>query len=158
MALTLAGISLAFSAVGLISSFLGSKKASKAAKKQAEIEAKQEGLLTDERLRQLGIAERVLYGETVAGAAGSGVLSSFGSIRDVPLTPIGSVGAVLEEQSKEFAFERKIVKEVGATKVQAGLAAGSATATAYKYKGYSDAFSGIGSILGQLAKMKKLPT
>ena len=141
-------------AVGLISGFLGSRKASKAAKKQAELEAKQERLITGERIRQIGKEERALYGETVAGYAGGGVLASFGGTQDAGLSPLGSAQSVLSEQASEFAHERDITQQVGATKVQQGLAAGRATAQAYKFQGYSNAATGISNILSNYAALK----
>jgi hypothetical protein len=152
----MAGVAIAsvvVGAVGVISSFLGSKKASKAAKKQAEEEARLERLVTAERVRQLGREERQLYGDTVAGYAGGGVLSSFGSMANVPRETIGSPGTVLAEQSAEFQREREITQKVGATKVAQGLARGKATAEAYKYAGYTNAAQGISNILSTYAAM-----
>jgi hypothetical protein len=133
-------------AVGLISSFIGSKKASKAAREQAALEAKHEGLITTERQRQINKEERALYGETLAGYAGGGVLIGQGG-QDRPPTPQGSVGSVIGEQRREFGFERAITGKVGATKVQQALAGGKATADAYKYQGYANVATGISSIL-----------
>ncbi len=149
--LAIAGVVIG--AVGLIAGFLGSKKASKAAKKQADLEAEQERLVTGERIRQLGREERQLAGDTVAGYAGGGVLSSFGSMSNVPRETIGSPGTVLAEQSAEFQREREITQKVGATKVAQGLARGKATAEAYKYAGYTNAAQGISNILSTYAAM-----
>jgi hypothetical protein len=140
-------------AVGIISSFLGSRKASKAAKKQAEEEARLERLVTGERIREIGREERQLYGETVAGYAGGGVLSSFGSMSDVPRETIGSAQSVLAEQQAEFQRERSITEKVGASRVASGLARGKATASAYKFQGYSNAASGIANILANYSAM-----
>ena len=133
--------------VGIISGFLGSKKAAKAAKEQAKEEARIEGLITDERIRQIGKEERSLYGETVAGYAGGGVLSSFGSMSDVPRETMGSARSVLAEQKQEFGFERDITRETGASNVAQSLARGKALANQYKYQGYTNAASGISKIL-----------
>jgi hypothetical protein len=138
-------------AIGVISGFLGSKKAARAAKDQAKEEARLEGLTTAERIRTLGREERQLYGDTVARYAGGGVLSSFGTMSDVPRGTMGSAGTVLAEQSAEFARERKITQEVGATRVAQGLARGKATAEAYKFAGYSNAATGISNILSAYA-------
>jgi hypothetical protein len=144
---------LVVGAVGIISGFLGSKKASKAAKDQAKEEARLEKMVTEERIRQLGREERQLYGDTVAGYAGGGVLSSFGSMSNVPRETIGSPGTVLAEQAAEFQREREITQKVGATKVAQGLARGKATAEAYKYAGYTNAAQGISNILSTYAAM-----
>ena len=60
-------------AVSLISGFLGSKKASKAAKEQARITAEHETEITAERQRQINKEERQYIGSTLAGYAGGGV-------------------------------------------------------------------------------------
>lgn len=152
MSLALAGVVLG--AVGLISGFIGSKKASKAAKEQAALEAEQERLITGERIRQLGKEERAMYGETVAGYAGGGVLSQFGTMGGTPTGAIGAPKSVLQEQANEFQREREITQKVGATKVAQGLARGKATAEAYKFAGYSNAAQGIANILSSYAVMK----
>jgi hypothetical protein len=151
-----AGIAIAgivVGAIGVISGFLGSKKASKAAKKQAEEEARLERLVTGERIREIGREERQMYGETVAGYAQGGVLSSFGTMSDVPRETIGSAQSVLAEQQAEFQRERSITQQVGASKVASGLARGKATASAYKWQGYSNAATGISNILANYSAM-----
>lgn len=137
----------AIGAVGLISGFLGSKKAAKAAKEQAAEEARIEKLTTEERIRQIGKEERSLYGETVTGYAGGGVLSSFGGLQDTGLTPVGSAQSVLAEQKEEFGFERKITEETGASNVMQSLARGKALSNQYKYQGYANLAGGIGKLL-----------
>ena len=134
-------------ALGIISGFLGSKKAAKAAKEQSEEEAKAERELTAERVYQLGREERQLQGETVAGYAGGGVLSAFGSMGNVPRGTMGSARSVLSEQATTFQREVDITQRVGATKVQQGLAHGKALADRYKFEGYSNAATGIANIL-----------
>jgi hypothetical protein len=143
-------------AVGIISSFLGSKKASKAAKKQAKEEARLEGLVTAERQREINREERQLYGDTLAAYAGGGVLSSFGTMANTPNVPretIGSAKSVLTEQQIEFQRERSITQQVGASRVASGLARGKATAEAYKFQGYSNAATGIANILANYSAM-----
>jgi hypothetical protein len=134
-------------ALGIISGFIGSRKASKAAKEQAKEEARIEKLTTAERVRQIGKEERALYGETVAGYAGGGVLSSFGQMSDASRETMGSPQAVLSEQATEFGFERKITQETGASNVMQSLARGKALANQYKYQGYANAASGISKML-----------
>jgi hypothetical protein len=151
MGIAIAGVVVG--AIGIISSFLGSKKASKAAKKQSEEEARLEKLVTDERIRELGREERQLYGETVAGYAGGGVLSSFGTMSDVSRETIGSPASVLAEQTAEFQREISITQKVGASKVAQSLASGKAVASAYKFQGYSNVASGIANILANYSAM-----
>jgi hypothetical protein len=129
--------------VSLISGWLGSKKASKSAKKQAAEEARLEGIVTEEKVRQLGIEERVLRGDTMARYAGSGVMAS-------GPTP----GVILAEQAKEFAKQRDVTKAAGASKVASALGQGKATADAYRFSGYANVASGISNMLTSYSMMK----
>lgn len=139
-------IGAAIGAVGLITSFLGSKKAEKAAKDQSKEEARMEGLLTDEKLRQLDKDERSMFGETVAGYTGGGVLSMMpGTGQSQPMS--GSPQNILGEQAREFAAEKKITKEVGASNVKQTLMGGQALADRYRYSGYANVASSISSII-----------
>ena len=137
--------------VGLISNFVGSKKAGKAAKKQSEEEARLEKLVTDEKLRQLGIDERTTYGQTLAGFASGGVLATAPTLGGgaTPLT--GSPSTIIDEQRKTFADERSITRQVGASKVAQSLQHGKNVASAYKWSGISDTASGISNILSNWA-------
>ena len=141
MAFPFAAAGAVVGAIGLISGFLGSKKASKAAREQAALEAEHEGLITSERQRQINREERQLYGETRTRFAGGGVLAGGAN------SPQGSVGDILSEQASEFRQERAITGKVGASKVAQGLARGKAVADQYKYQGYGNVASGISSIL-----------
>ena len=132
--------------IGLITSFLGAKKASKAAKEQAAEEARIQQVTTAEQIRRLNINERLMFGQTVAGQAGSGVLGmQQGLDQQSPMS--GSPQTILSEQAREFAQERKITQEVGASNVQQTLMRGAAQANAYKWQGYSNAASSISNIL-----------
>lgn len=142
----------AIGAVGLISGFIGSKKAAKAAREQAAEEARIEKLTTAERIRQIGKEERDLYGETIAGYTGGGVLSSFGSTQDTALNPLGSAASVLAEQKEEFGFERKITQETGASNVMQSLQRGKALSNQYKYQGYANLAGGISGLLSGFGK------
>jgi hypothetical protein len=153
--------------VGLISNFVGSKKAGKAAKKQSEEEARLEKLVTDEKLRNLRTDQRSLYGETLAGFASGGVLArapslesnltlgdSFGgpgAYGGSASVMTGSPSAVINEQALEFARERDITRKAGASKVAQSLQHGKNVASAYKWSGYSDTASGISNILSNWA-------
>ncbi|GAG02539.1 unnamed protein product [marine sediment metagenome] len=133
--------------VGLISSFLGSRKASKAAKKEAKEQARLEGLLTNEQLRRLKIDERTMYGKTLAGFASGGVQATAPTLGGEARVQTGSPQAVMQEQASEFAQERQITSDVGATKVSQSLTRGKNVANAYKWQGYSNMASGISGIL-----------
>ena len=139
-----AAVGIGLSALGLISNFLGSKKASSAAKKEAKEGARLEGMVTAEKIRQLHVEEKVMRGETIAAYAGSGVKVGTGSPLDI-----------LAEQRKEFAFQRDITSRVGATKAAQGLTRGQNIASAYRYQGYSNMASGLGDIFSFLGTRTK---
>lgn len=142
---------LVVSGVSAVAGFLGSQKASSAAKNQAQLEAEQEKKLTTEKLRQLGIEERAVYGQTLAQYAGSGVLANAPSLSGQPKPNAGSPLVVLAEQAKEFGFQRKITQEVGATKVNQALSGGKATADYYRYSGYANVASNLSNVFTQWA-------
>lgn len=146
---------LALSAIGVVSSFVGQKKASDAAKEQSQQEAEYERKVTRERIRQLGIEERVMRGETLASYAGSGVMANTPTASLGDTSPFyGSPLAVIQEQAKEFQAQRKITEEVGATRVQQALTGGKSTADYYRYSGYANTAAGISDILTQIHAIK----
>jgi hypothetical protein len=140
--------------VGLISSYIGSKKASKAAKEQAKEEARLEGIVTDEKIRQLGVDERTLYGQTVAGQAGSGVVGIQPNLGQSNVMA-GSPQAVLGEQAASFLQQKNIVQQVGASKAASALTRGKNVAEQYKWQGYSNVASGVSNILANYSAMTK---
>jgi hypothetical protein len=144
----------AIGAVGLISSFIGSKKASKAAKDAAKEEARLEGLVTGEKIRTLGIDERTLYGQTVAGYSGGGVQGIQPNLGASNVTA-GSPMSVLAEQKKSFAAEKDITSKVGASKAQAALTRGKNVADAYRWSGYANVASSVSNILTNYSAMTK---
>ena len=137
-------VMVGIAALGLISSFLGSKKAESAAKEAARKEAVAEGKVTTERLRQLRVEEGVLRGETVAATAASGVKVG----QDSPLM-------MLAEQASEFAHERRITADVGATRAAAALQRGRDVGNAVRYQSYSNLASGASNIFTILNKSGK---
>ena len=141
-------------AVGLISSFLGSKKGAKAAKEQAREEARLEGLVTQEKLRTLGIDERTLYGQTLAGYAGGGVQGISPNLGQTSITA-GSPQAILAEQKKSFGAEKDIITQVGASKAQSALTRGKNLADQYRWSGYANVASSVSNILSNYSAMTK---
>jgi len=141
-------------AVGLISGFIASKKASKAAKEEAAEQARLEGMVTDEKIRTLGIDERTLYGETVSGYARGGVQAVGPTLGGGALPQTGTPQTVLGEQAREFAYQKDITQKVGATKAQAALTRGKNVADAYRWSGYANVASGISNILTSYAATK----
>ena len=142
----------AIAAVGLISSFIGSKKAAKAAKKQSKEEARLEGIVTQEKIHRLGVDERTLYGQTLAGQAGSGVLGMQPNLGATNVMA-GSPQTVLDEQAKSFAREKSIVGEVGASKAAAALTRGQNVADQYRWSGYANVASSVSNILSNYSAM-----
>ena len=141
-------LSAVASVVGAITSFIGSKKAAKAAREQGAEEARIGRLTTEEQLRRLTIDERTMRGETLSGYASGGVQAYAPTLDGEPRLQTGSPQTVINEQAREFAAERDITREVGASNVQQSLMRAKATATAYKWQGYSNAASSISNILG----------
>lgn len=125
---------IATSVVGAATSYIGGKKAGRAAKDAAAAEAEIEDKITDERIRQIGREEDLMSEATIARTAGSGVKVGGESMLQV-----------LAEQAAEFRREKDITREVGASRASTALQRGSALATQYKYQGLSGAASGIGS-------------
>jgi hypothetical protein len=131
--------------LGLVSSFVGSRKAAKAAEEQAEEEARLEGAVTREKLAQLRIDERTQYGETIAGYAGGGVMSIIPGSGGQTAT--GSPASILQEQATAYRRQRDITEEVGATKAQMALTRGENLADKYRYSGYANVAAGISNLL-----------
>ena len=125
-----AGASLASGILG----GLGGNKAKKAARRAAAEQARQENVVTAERIRQLQQEERSLAGRTRAISAGSGAVVGQGSILQI-----------LAEQAREFERERRIVKSVGASRAKAALDQGRAVGDQAFYGGLGNLFAGIGS-------------
>ena len=146
-------IGLAISAIGLISDYVGNKRGADAAEDQAALQATHEDQLTNERLRQIDKEERALYGETLARYAGSGV-KIFEGDGSRGLALRGSVGQNIEEQRREFAYEKQITRQVGATKVSQALMQGKAVSDQYKYGAYSGALKGAGNLMQQYYMLK----
>ena len=115
-------------------SFSGSKSAKKAARRAAAEQARQEKVVTEERIRQLYQEERSLSGRTRAISAGSGAVVGQGSILQI-----------LAEQASEFERERRITRSVGASRVKASLDQGKAIGDQAFYSGLGNLFQGIGS-------------
>jgi hypothetical protein len=131
--LLVAGV--AMQGLGMISDFVGGRKAASAAKKAGKKQASDERVITAERIRQLQIEERTLRGETIAKVAGSHVKVGQGS----PLE-------ILAEQAREFSKERQITGQVGATKAAAALQRGRDVGSIAKYQSYSNIAQGASQI------------
>ena len=131
----LGGISIGLQGLGMISDCIGGDKAAKAAKRAAKAEARAENTLTIERLRQLDKEERTMAGETRAATAASGVQVG----RDSPLL-------LMAEQAREFAYEKRITREVGATKAASAMQRGRNVGNAVRYQSYSNLARGASNI------------
>ena len=138
--LAIAGISL--QALGMISDFIGGSKGSKAAKKAARAEGIAESAVTAERIRKLHKEERTMAGTTRAVAAGSGVTANIG-------TP---ELAIIAEQASEFAKERAITAQVGASKAAAAFQQGRQVGDSYKYRAASNIAQGASNIFSMMSQ------
>lgn len=112
--------------IASILNILGGIKGKKAAEEYAADEAKMEGVITQAKLEDLKVEERVLKGQTIAGAAGSGVKVDKGS----PLE-------VLREQAESFTKERQTVARVGATRASNTLMRGAMAGRQALYQGWA---------------------
>ncbi len=123
-------ISAAIGIIGLI----GANKAAKDAKRAAKAEAAIDQRVTQEKVRNLDIQERVMRGQTIAAAAGSGVKANVGS----PLT-------ILAEQAKTFAREKAFTQEVGAERSRLGIQRGRMVGQQARFQGYAQAAGAFGN-------------
>lgn len=131
--MAIAEIAAGASVISGVLGFGGSKKAEKAAKRAAAEQARQEKVVTKEKVRQLFAEERTLAGTTVARQAGSGGVVNKGSILDI-----------LAEQASQFRIERRTVEQAGASRVAAALAQGSSVAAQASAQGLANLFQGVG--------------
>jgi hypothetical protein len=135
--MALAEIAAVGSLVSGVLGGLGGSKASKAAKKAAAEQARQEQVVTNERLRQIQQEERTLAGQTVARSAGAGGVVNQGSILQI-----------LAEQAREFRIEERVTRNAGASRVRTALAQGQSAARQFEAQGLSSLFAGIGQAAG----------
>ena len=140
-------IAAGLSAVGMISGFIGSNKASSAAKKQAKAQAAIDKKVTAEELRMLNQEERIARGETMARYAGSGVQVSDPGLKGAR-RQMSSPLAVLAEQAAEYGRQKKFTADVGAANAQATLTRGRNLADQYRYQGYANVANSISNIMG----------
>lgn len=128
---------------GILSGIFGAKKAKRAARRQAEEEARIEGEITEERQRQIDVEERALRGETIARSAASGVKVTSGSTLEI-----------LAEQAYEFEKERAITEKVGASKARAALDRGSSLAAQIESQAIGSSASQLTSLFAILSSNK----
>ncbi len=122
-------------AAGIGVSLSGARKAENAAKRASAEEARLEGIVTEEKLRQMVIEEATVRGETIGMAAASGVEVGKGSVIDI-----------LAEQAYNFTRERAAVKSAGATRASNALSRGSMAAQQARYEGISTALNQAANI------------
>jgi hypothetical protein len=133
-------VATGIAAAGLISSFIGSKKAAQGARGAADDQNRDERLVTAEKIRQLNKQERTMAGDTRARAAGSRVKVDSISVMDV-----------IVEQAREFTHERNINQRVGASKAASALQRGRDVGNAVKYQSYSNLAKGASNIFSILS-------
>ena len=137
---------------GIATSLSGARSAEQRAEEQAEEEARLEGIVTEERLRQMDVEEMVTRGETIAAAAASGVEVSGrqadmdGPVGEKSVMGKGSVVDILAEQAYNYAREREAVSEAGATRAANALSRGAMAAEQARYQGISTALNQAANI------------
>jgi len=134
---TAAVLSIASGVLG----FSSGRRAKRAARRAAAEQARIEAMVTGERIRQIYQSERTLSGETIARAAGSGIVTTQGS----PLM-------ILAEQAYEFERERRFTKQVGASRANAALAEGRSIGRQYQAQGLQNLFAGLGQAASMMVK------
>ena len=105
---------------------IGGIKAKSEAEKYAGIQAGMERDITAAKIDNINQEERLLAGQTRARTAGSNIKADVGS----PLT-------ILAEQAKNFAKDRMLTAQVGATKASNTLLSGKMTGRQALYSGWS---------------------
>ena len=116
--------------IGAVSSIWGGISGKKSARAASDVQAKQEMELSLAKIEDLKIEERAMKGQTLAGAAGSGVKVDKGS----PLE-------ILAEQARNFQRERQTVARVGATNASVISQRGKMVGQQAAYQGYSQGAS-----------------
>ena len=134
---------------GIVTSLSGAKKAERAAKAAAKEEARLEGIVTREKLRQMGIDQLRTEGETILGGAASGV--EVGDGRGDNAVMETSVTSILDEVRKNYGNERSAVARAGATRAANALTRGSNAASIARYQGISNALNYTGMIANAFA-------
>ena len=138
-----AGFSIAGGIMSLLSgaaSVIGGIEARKAAKEAGKEEAALESLVTQAKVVDLEKEEEVLRGQTIAAAAGAGVVTDVGS----PLT-------ILAEQAKEFARDKRTIQQVGATRATAATTRGKMVGRQAMSQGISQGVSSLSSAFSLFA-------
>ena len=116
-------VAIAMAAVDLVSGLSAGRRAERAAKQAGAEEARLEGLLTTEKIRQLDVERRLRSGQTKAGFASGRV-------------KIGSKSAldILAEQKSTALAERSTILEVGASRAANALTRSSNLADQIGYQ------------------------
>lgn len=127
--------------IGAVSSIAGGIMGKKSASEAAREEARAEGVVTIAKLEDLKAEERALRGQTIAGAAGSGIKVGVGS-------PI----EILKEQAATFARERMTVSKVGATRASVLTKRGKMVGSAAAYQSFSQATGQLASAFSMFPK------
>jgi len=136
-------VAIAMATVSTISSIVGGSKASSATKSATNRAAIDEQAITTQKIKELRQDERTLAGQTRVRAAASGVKANVGSPLDI-----------LAEQARTFAEQRLITSQVGATKMQAGLARGRMVGQQAMYQGISQGAQSLTSAFSMFANTR----
>lgn len=118
--------------VSVGATLIAGERAADAADDAASEEARLEGVVTREKLRQLQVEEEVVRGETIAAIAGSGVKVDEGS----PLV-------VLADQAREYEYVRGATREAGASRAANALTRGRAVGDQARYGSYASSANSL---------------
>jgi len=118
--------------VKLVGGGIAGNKARKAGRRRASVERE----VTRGRIQIIRREERILRGQTIGGAAGSGVSVD-------SMSPL----ALLSEQATQFKREKDIVKKVGAANASAAIGDANNLASQYKWSAIGSASASIGSAI-----------
>lgn len=135
---TIAGI---MSLISAGSSIFGGLSGKSGAKKAAQQQAKDETILTQDKLFTLRQEQRALKGQTIASAAGSGVKVGQGS----PLE-------IIAEQTRNFMREMTLTAKVGASKAQQIKERGNMVGNSAAYQGFSQGAQSMANAFAMFAK------
>lgn len=139
-------VGTAVAAYGIYSGEQAADDAARASRLSAEEEARLEGILTDEKVRRLGVEREQVIGQQRAGYAGSGVEVGSSQRRPGEQIASGSVMDVLTETATEFAREISVTRETGASRATNALARGNMVAQNYQNQARANSIQTASSV------------
>lgn len=133
-------------AYGVYSQNQAARDARRSANQSADEEARLEGILTDEKIRQMGQEREQTLGIQRSGYAGSGVEVGSSQLRPGEQIASGSVMDVLTETSEEYAKQISATRETGASRAANIITRGNMIGDNYVNQAQANAWSSAGNI------------